>query len=82
VYVHEAGGDQQTLGVDLAAPAADVGVHRSDLVCVDRDISDAARRSGAVDNCTSANDEIVHVDFLLLSDDGFDSMAAKGSRRR
>ena len=60
VNVHEAGCDQQPVGIDFTAARADVGADRCDDLAVDCDVCDAFWGTIAVDYGAVADDQVVH----------------------
>jgi len=66
VDIDPSGRDEETCRIDLAPPLAHVDSDGDDAIPVDRDIGSALLGSGAIDDGSTANYEVVHVLFSLL----------------
>jgi hypothetical protein len=66
VDIDPSGRDEETCRIDLAPPLAHVAGDGDDAIAVDRDIGSALLGSGAIDDGSTANYEVVHVLFSLL----------------
>ncbi len=60
VDVDETGAHDEPVRVDRPAPAVGHGADRDDASTVDRDVGSLARGTGAVDDLTPADDDVVH----------------------
>jgi hypothetical protein len=58
--VDKTGGNDSAVGIDLAVPSANVTTDVDDGLAIDGNIAGGCRGSGAVNDLTVANDEIVH----------------------
>ena len=60
VHVDESGRDELAGGVDLFAATSDSAFHRDDLAVLDRDLNLSRGLSGAVENRSSSNHQVMH----------------------